>query len=582
MFLDYNNLVHNFNIGGLTMNQNQKLQTEISGLFKNKSNDLYQSIALAYLAIKMKETQPSEYSENTIHEVLNRITNPNIREFILKTVKECNPSYLKNLLEYDVETLKDYILHFDKHPLNKDNEVCTPESIVNLALKLLDIQDSDSVIDNCSGVGIFLSTAHQDNPKAEYFGVEIDPYISVINEIRMSISDMNAHLEIGNGLFNKFGMKFDKAFSHFPFGLNVKNILNNLESKEQLQDFFPELYIGNSADWMFAHRLCQLLKPNGRAVAIMSIGSLSNTTDKATRMEFLVMEKLEAIIKLPTKMFSNTGIPVAMVVFGNNSNRIRFIDASELYISGRRQNTFSDEHINMIFEMMYTDTEKSRTVDFYEIASQDFSFEPSRYLIQTEHQSMAIELQELGEIIRGTSCSAKEIDDLTSDIPTDFHYITPANIKNGSIDNNVLYLRDVPKNLLKYRVQNGDLLISKNAPFRVAVADIPSDKIVIANSNFYIITLDKSNIDPYYIGAYFASDEGSEQLNKISAGTTLPSLSSSQLKTLTIPLRPLDEHTQIAIIYKNTLNEIKELHNKIKEVELQMKQIFLIHNKIIQ
>ena len=81
---------------------------------------------------------------------------------------------------------------------------------------------------------------------------------------------------------------------------------------------------------------------------------------------------------------------------------------------------------------------------------------------------------------------------------------------------------------------------------------------------------------------YFESEEGAETLNKISAGTTLPSLSSSQLNTLIIPIKQIEEQRQIAMRYKNSLNEIKALFNKIEEVELQMKQIFITNNKIIQ
>ena len=55
-----------------------------------------------------------------------------------------------------------------------------------------------------------------------------------------------------------------------------------------------------------------------------------------------------------------------------------------------------------------------------------------------------------------------------------------------------------------WNIHKNNLLISKNgAPYKIAVADVPNDKKILANGNLFVIELDLEKINPYYLKAFF-------------------------------------------------------------------------------
>ena len=178
-------------------------------------------------------------------------------------------------------------------------------------------------------------------------------------------------------------------------------------------------------------------------------------------------------------------------------------------------------------------------------------------------------------ITRGAPLAARDLDDIASVLPTDYQYMMLANIKNGIIDKELPYLKEIPPRFEKYCIHKGNLLLSKNGyPFKVAVAEPPEDKTILANGNLYVIVLDTEKVDPYYVKAFLESDQGIVQLKRITVGATIPNIGVNQLNTIQIPLIPIEEQHKMALRYQAVLDEIELMRRKIERAENSLKTIF--------
>lgn len=109
-------------------------------------------------------------------------------------------------------------------------------------------------------------------------------------------------------------------------------------------------------------------------------------------------------------------------------------------------------------------------------------------------------------------------------------------------------------------LRSGDLILSKNgAPFKVAVADIPDGRTVLASGNLYIIRLDTERVDPYFVAAFLASEGGKRSLECMSVGTTIPNLSLRNLKSVQVPVPDMETQRRVAERYRADLDQIAVL-----------------------
>ena len=371
--------------------------------------------------------------------------------------------------------------------------------------------------------------------------------------------------------------KYNKVFSNYPIGMLVRDTLNEF-SLLQLSQRFPKFPKGTSTDWIFNEKLCDCIAQGGTGIAIVSLGSLVNTTDKFMREEFVKKNKILAVIKLPAKLFNYAAIS-AMIIFGENlDEEITFVDASQEYIAGRRQNNLSEENIRHITDALRKNDKISCSVSYREIAEKDYSLDPSRYLGEEQHIENGKKFADIVKsITRGVPCTAAELDEITTVEPTNYQYLMLANIKFGIIDSQLPYLKNIPEKYKKYCIKSGDILLSKNGyPFKVAVAEPPAGQQMLANGNLYIISLDETQADPYYVKAYLESEQGSMQLKNIAVGTGI-----AQLGTIVIPVPPLAEQKRLADEYREALDRIDGLRRELADAETALKEFFEMIKKIL-
>lgn len=467
---------------------------------------------------------------------------------------------------------------------NKSTAEATPDFLIDLALRLLDIQPDDHVADIGCGGGDFILEAARSYPTAICHGYEIATEPKAIAAIRAKLSDGNVQIHQcdvfglvnGNSETDLRIEKFDKIFSNYPFGMRLRNLGAGQSYLEQITSKFPDISKATSSDWVFNSLLIDLIKPTGKAIGIMTNGSTWNSIDRSTREFFIKNGLIECVIALPEKLFYYTNIPTTMIVMSHCNKQVRLVDASEMFQSGRRQNELSDENIAAISDACKADCEFSKVVSIQELIENDYVINPGRYFSESIAFENGVPFETIiKNITRGAPCNAKQLDDMASSEPTNIQYLMLANIHNGLIDEKLPYLAKVSEKYERYFLKNNCLLLSKNGyPYKIAVAHVKEGKQVLANGNLYIIELDEEKANPYYIKAFLESEKGIALLKSITVGATIPNIGVEKLKGISIPLPSMQEQELIANKYLATLDEIEVIKLKLDKAMSRLSHIF--------
>ena len=275
-------------------------------------------------------------------------------------------------------------------------------------------------------------------------------------------------------------------------------------------------------------------------------------------------------------MFTTTNIPTTLIVFSRNNEHIRMIDATNICQQGRRQNEFSDADIDTIIDALIVDSEYSKSVSIEEIRNNEYNLNLSRYVNDKIVYKNGEPFENaIKSITRGAPCTASQLDEMVSDSVTNMQYLMLANIQNGMIDNKLPYLSAIDKKYEKYCLKNNNLILSKNGyPYKVAVASVKEGQQILANGNLYIIELDEEKANPYYIKAFFESEQGIAALKSITVGASIPNIGVDKLKKLMIPLPPLEEQQRIAERYQAALDEIAVIKLRLEKAINKLQHIF--------
>lgn len=164
---------------------------------------------------------------------------------------------------------------------------------------------------------------------------------------------------------------------------------------------------------------------------------------------------------------------------------------------------------------------------------------------------------------------------MIADKITDMQYLMLANIQNGMIDDRLPYLTRIEPKYEKYCLKNNDLILSKNGyPYKVAVASVKEGQRILANGNLYIIEMDESLANPYYVKAFLESKQGVATLKSITVGVAIPNIGVDKLKKILIPLPPMEEQNRIAQRYQAAQDEISLIKIRLERAIDKLHRVF--------
>ena len=477
---------------------------------------------------------------------------------------------------YKNDEIREFILTYNSSSISSRESESTPQSIIELTIRLLNIKSNDTVVDLGTGAGSFLLRAYEIEKYAHYTGIEIQTNLTAIAKIRSELLGAPIVIEQYDMFqYNKKNEGFDKAFSNYPFGMRTLDLKEKIKHVEFLNSNISGLYKAKSSDWIYNSLLMSKINKTGKAIGIMTSGSTWNAIDKPIRELFIRKGFIEAVISLPANLFDFTSVQTTLIILSHGNKTIRLIDAKELYDKGRRQNTLTTKDIDIIVKSLTNDSNISRCVTIEELANTDFIVNPARYLEKPSEYKNGVEFGSIiKNITRGAPLSASQLDELSSNEVTDYQYLMLSNIRDGFIDENLPYINGIERRLNKYCIKDGNLLISKNgAPYKIAVANCGNKK-VLANGNLYIIELDENLVRPYYLKSFFESEQGIVALSNIVAGTSIPNIAVEQLRKMIIPLPDLSFQKEIEEKYLIKFDEVQMLQSKLEKAKTELKNIF--------
>ena len=458
-----------------------------------------------------------------------------------------------------------------------------PSSIEELAIQILDIKDEDKVLHLGCRTGITLgrmsnilnniSLAGIGNPgyNNSEFHIAVlraQAYGKAVNLVNDSIINAEEH----------FITKFDKTLCTGPWGLKVRSYTNGAEKNPRAIDKRYHLKGGLSADWLYTLIMMDLLNDEGRAVGLFPSACLFTNIDKDTREELLRKQKIKAVINLPPKMFTYTSVNLVMVVFENNSHSdeyVRLIDASKLFINQRRQNIFTQEHINMIIDALDIDTEYSKLVSFEALKENNFILSPERYLVAFEgEEEGGVPLGDIVSFGRSVMLKAAELDQMDTTKDTGMFYLRLSEIKDGVISEELPHLTHIEEKDRKSLLSDKDIILSRNgAPFKIAMYNAKENEEVLPVGNLYILKANEEKVNPIYLKAYLESSKGIAKLTSCLTGITIQIISLESLKKILIPLPSIKEQNMIAERYEAILEELELLRLKTENAKDRLKHI---------
>lgn len=455
----------------------------------------------------------------------------------------------------------------------------TPNSILKLVHKLLDVRAEEKVADVCCGSGTYIVSAALEEPNASYQGYELNVTnkSAVIMKAELLDADITVNLCDVFTLADTVEMpKYNKIFANYPFGLKLRNLGAGIVYLGKIAKQYPNLSKATSSDWVFNALLCDMLAEDGKAIGIMTNGSTWNSTDLSMRKYFIEHKLVECVIALPSKLFVGTNIPTTLIVLSHNNDVVRMIDATKHCQRGRRQNELSNENIETIVEALTVDHEYSRSVSIEELRRNEYTLSLNRYVANNMSPHNGVPFESIiKSISRGAPCTAKQLDEMVSDSVTNMQYLMLANIQDGMIDDKLPYLSYIDPKYERYCLKNNALILSKNGfPYKVAVASVKKGQHILANGNLYIIELDEKKANPYFIKAFFDSEQGHAVLKSITVGAAMPNIGVDKLKKVEIPLPPIDEQERIAQEYQATLDEIAVIKLRLEKAVNKLHHIW--------
>lgn len=309
----------------------------------------------------------------------------------------------------------------------KAGEFYTPQRISDIlsSIVILDSQDPSSgekkkierVLDFACGSGSLLLNVRKKMTDAggtigKIFGQEknITTYnLARMNMLLHGVKDTEFEIHHGDTLLNDWELlnemnpskklEFDAIVANPPFSYRWE------PSEEMGQDFRFKSYglaPKSAADFAFLLHGLHFLSKEGTMAIILPHGVLFRSgSEERIRTKLLKDGNIDTVIGLPANLFFSTGIPVCILVLKKckKSDDVLFINATDHFEKGKRQNNLLPENIEKIVDTYRDRTEEtrySRRVSMDEIAKNEFNLNISRY-VSTSLDEEIIDLHVVNE-----------------------------------------------------------------------------------------------------------------------------------------------------------------------------------------
>ncbi len=342
----------------------------------------------------------SELSAKQTGGIINLLSHPKFSE------KE-NPEsdILGRIYEY-------YIGRFAMAEGSGAGQFFTPGSIVRLLVEILEPYKGRIFDPACGSGGMFVQSLkfineHGGNKSdISVYGQEMTAQTLRLCLMNLMLRNLSFDIRLGNSLLDdKFPtLKADYVIANPPFNVSTWHPEDLPENDPRLFGPREEFTTDGSANYMWMQTFWHHLSDTGTAGIVMANGAMTSNTkgEKNVRQHMVNNSMVDAIVRLPDKLFLTTGIPACLFILSKNRNgkdgvhrkrtdEILFLDASKLgTMASRRLRLFSDSDISQIADAYHTWRTKgqkysdvdgfSKAATIAEVVKQDYKLTPGIYV----------------------------------------------------------------------------------------------------------------------------------------------------------------------------------------------------------
>ena len=291
----------------------------------------------------------------------------------------------------------------------------TPDGLSNLLARLSG--ETKNLADVCAGTGSLTVAFLKKHPDVEFvrceeFSAQPIPFL-LLNLALMNVDGEVVH---GNSLtqevFMVYKLKHSKSFSEIKIAdspnieIRFDTVISNPPYSMKWQpindDRFEKygLAPASKADFAFVLHALSLLKPDGNLFEILPHGVLFRGAKEGKIRECLLEDGvITSVIGLPEKLFLNTAIPTVILNLKKerNASDVLFIDASNEFKEGRKQNILEQANVERIIDVYNLRKSVDRFAclcSLSEIKENDFNLNIPRY-VDTYEPEEPVDLEQV-------------------------------------------------------------------------------------------------------------------------------------------------------------------------------------------
>jgi len=540
-----------------------------------------------------------------------------------------------SLMHCERDVIADAFEVFIGHALKGgQGQFFTPRNVVRMVVDILQPREADKVIDPACGSGGFLVDALKyiwEHIETKYKklgwevrqiekkkidvatnnirGVDKDYFLSKVAKAYMNlVGDGTTGIFCEDSLENPLHWKletqskiqlgsFDILMTNPPFGSKIPVV--GEEKLKQYDVAYKWQHDQKTAQWqkttklktqeepqvLFVERCLSLLKDGGKMAMVLPSGIFGNEQEEYLRNYIQQQGHVFAIVELPFETFSphvTINTSVLFVQKGKSDKKDIFMSINEHCGHDKKGRFTSKDDIPNVAPAYH----KKRSADslnfFIKPAFLESNFVVKRYLQRYIDNVEKIErsqfpVVDFGSIIESVHNGAN-IDDSSIYVEQKegMPYILVKSItKEGINFENLKYIkkelatnRDVQKNTVDERS-----IVMTRAGNAGISANIPPDLIGAVASGFLINIKLKDEVNPYYVVSFLNSKFGQMQLERITTGSILQSIRSSDLKKVKIILPPKNIQEQIGAKIKEAVVAAALARQNIRDADAEIQNL---------
>ena len=534
----------------------------------NTNEMLSKFIINYYLSRKLKVMSITEIEEIYSDEVISSF---------LTEVYEDPDNIIKEFTDIEDISLVEFVelISIVSESLGKmTGEFTTPITLMQLGLKILNINEEDIFLDYGSGTGSTLLSASKYTSNIS--GVEINPESYMISRILLDLYDVSSN-NIINKNVNDIDISISKANKIF-----INMTTSMLMQQEQLQNVIESKFkddllknILNARDITWLYPLDVIENTNfEKSVMLINGGPLYSDINLDVRKYLVNNGYIESVIALPSNLLPYTSVPIYMIVFSKGNKEVKFVDATKEFTESTYRNTLDKQNINRILDALNNETSISRFKKLDDLDKEEYTLDPLRYTTPDFPFDDFVNLKDIIiSINRGANVSKTDLVTMTSDVPTNCQYLMLNNFHDGILDDELTYLNKLDDTYKQYLIKDNSVIISRISPFKIGTVD-RVNKNILANGNLFFLEVDEKVINKDFLTAYLQSRIGIRELNKYVKGNVMKTISIRDLEKIKVPRLSREEQEKIAYDFNLLKSELQAVKKRTLEIQKERLNIF--------